>query len=244
MPRRYANPPVVEAICEFHLPPEPPWDLTVPGLFYERVREDFPHRERRMVQDIEFVQTPQGLEQRIHTGERLLLFSHDRKRLIQLGMRLLVINVLRPYPGWAEFKELIQQVWEALKAVVEVQGVTRMALRYINRVELPSSTASLETYFAFYPHIGHQLPNTITSFIMGVEFAFAEGRDRCRVHMAQAADDKRSIMLDLNYYLARPGAVPLPEVLSWMEEAHTRVEEVFEGCITDALRALFEERGQ
>jgi hypothetical protein len=31
------------------------------------------------------------------------------------------------------------------------------------------------------------------------------------------------------------------EALAWVEEAHSRVEEVFEGSITDKLREMFEE---
>jgi hypothetical protein len=31
------------------------------------------------------------------------------------------------------------------------------------------------------------------------------------------------------------------EALAWVEEAHSQVEEVFEGCITDKLREMFEE---
>jgi uncharacterized protein (TIGR04255 family) len=48
-------------------------------------------------------------------------------------------------------------------------------------------------------------------------------------------------MLDIDYFLANPRAVDISDALSWVEEAHGRVEEVFEGCITDRLRAMFEE---
>lgn len=29
--------------------------------------------------------------------------------------------------------------------------------------------------------------------------------------------------------------------IDWVEQAHSKVEEVFEGCITDSLRGLFQE---
>jgi uncharacterized protein (TIGR04255 family) len=35
--------------------------------------------------------------------------------------------------------------------------------------------------------------------------------------------------------------VEVVDALAWVEEAHDRVEEVFEGCITDKLREMFEE---
>jgi uncharacterized protein (TIGR04255 family) len=48
-------------------------------------------------------------------------------------------------------------------------------------------------------------------------------------------------MLDIDYFLVQPGAVKVVDALAWVEEAHSRVEEVFEGCITDELREMFEE---
>jgi uncharacterized protein (TIGR04255 family) len=48
-------------------------------------------------------------------------------------------------------------------------------------------------------------------------------------------------MLDIDYFLAQPRAVEVAQSLQWVEKAHTRVEEIFDGCITNRLRELFEE---
>lgn len=50
-----------------------------------------------------------------------------------------------------------------------------------------------------------------------------------------------AVMLDLDYFLAKPGQVALDDLLEWVEAAHSRVEKVFEACITDRLRQMFEE---
>ena len=245
MDRKYKNPPVVEAICEFRLTQDTPWDLTIPGLFYEKVKANFPHREQRMVQEVELTLEPQGFQQRIRTSERILLFTQDRKLLVQLGPRLLVVNALKPYPTWQGFKPRIEMAWRNLQEVVEVKGLERVGLRYINRVELPVQNMELKEYFEFYPFIGKRLPQQMVSFIASAEFPYVEGRDRCRVQLtpipATKAGEKGTLVLDIDYFLARPRAVEASTVLTWIEEAHSRVEEVFEGCITDRLRALFEE---
>jgi uncharacterized protein (TIGR04255 family) len=79
---------------------------------------------------------------------------------------------------------------------------------------------------------------------MGVEFSYADGRDRCRVQLAptpSSEEGKTVFILELEYFLAHAGRVAATDALAWVEEAHSRVEEVFEGCITDNLRRLFEE---
>lgn len=243
MGRKYKNPPVVEAVCEFRLTQDTPWDLTIPGLFYERVKTAFPHREQRVVQEVDLTQEPQGLQQRIRTSERVLLFTQDRKMLIQLGPRLLVVNALRPYPTWQGFKPRIEMAWSELQRVVEISGLERIGLRYINRIKLPEKDVKLDKYFGFYLTLGPRLPKNIVSFIAVAEFLYNEDRDRCRVRLEPARDsaEESTCMLDIDYFLARSRAVEVADALQWVEEAHSRVEEVFEGCITDRLRALFEE---
>ena len=58
---------------------------------------------------------------------------------------------------------------------------------------------------------------------------------------APDAGDKGAWMLDIDYFLAHPRAVEATRALDWVEEAHNQVEQIFEGCITDRLRELFEE---
>ncbi len=54
MSRKYKNPPVVEALCEFQFISDKSWDLTLPGLIYERVKSEFPVKQQTEI-SIQFV---------------------------------------------------------------------------------------------------------------------------------------------------------------------------------------------
>ncbi len=137
--------------------------------------------------------------------------------------------------------------WKKLQEIIEVKGLERIGFRCINRIELPGEegVVRLSDYFDFYLTSGPRLPQAMASFIAGAEFPYKEGRDHCRVQLTPAADsrsgEKSVLMLDIDYFLAQPLAIEVAQALQWVEEAHTRVEEIFEGCITDRLRELFEE---
>ena len=154
MGQRYPKAPVIEALCEIRLSAETPWDATIPGLFYETIRDLFPKKEQRIVQEIEFSMEPHGLQQRIRSVERILFFAKEKPLLVQLGPRVLAVNALKPYPSWSGFKPYIEKAWQCLQQVVDVKGIERVALRYINRMERACKPYEIGRFFAFHPHLG------------------------------------------------------------------------------------------
>jgi len=237
----YKNPPIIEAICEFRISQDTLWDLTIPGLFYEQVKDDFPHKEQKMVPQIELTRELNTFQQKIIIADRVLLFSDDKKRIVQIGSRLLVINVLKPYPTWNEFKSIIEKCWNSLLKIVDIKGLERVSLRYINQIQLPFESIDMEEYFEFYPYIGNRLPQAPSYFIVRVEFPYDEGRDRCSVQLMPGivSESELAFILDIDYFLAHQRDIDISTVMDWIEKAHGRVEEVFEGCITDKLREVF-----
>ena len=63
MPKKYRNPPLIEAVIEFRIMPDSPWDLTIHGLIYEKIKKTFPHKEQRLIQEVDINQGPKGIEQ-------------------------------------------------------------------------------------------------------------------------------------------------------------------------------------
>lgn len=242
MSRKYANPPIIEAVCEFRVSKNTPWDLTIPGLFYEKVNSSFPVKEQRVIQEVEFQQGPEGVQYYIRSSERIFLFAQDRKSFVQLGPRLVAVHCLAPYPTWEGFRPKIENAWNGIREVVEVNSLDRIGLRYINRIALPATAFRLEDYFGFYPFLAKNLPQEIGSFAMTVEFVYPERPDRCRVRLSTGEDPQvSSVVLDIDYFLASPGGVTCGQALQWIDQAHMQVEAIFEGCITDRLRNTFGE---
>lgn len=242
MRKKYNNPPIIEAVCEFKLAPDTPWDLTTPGLVYEKISKEFVHKEEHPIQELILVKTAEGLQQTVLQDQRIRFLTNDKKTFIQLGTRLLSVNRLRPYSTWEEFKPSIERAFSALNETVEIKNIQRIGLRYINRIDIPSKTVDLDKYFDFRPFLGENLPQFLKSFIVGCEIPFRDEQDSCKVQLTNAipeAPGSSSYILDLDYYINKPEAVSKDEALEWVWRAHNNVENVFEGCIADSLRELF-----
>lgn len=244
MGRRYENPPIIEVLCEYRFEPSGPWDLTVPGLVYEKVQGAFPGKRLVKAVEASISTGPEAIRQEVLTTDRMQFLTQDEKALIQVGRDLLAINHLKPYPTWQHFLPLIRQGFDAYREVTNPKGIRRIGLRYINRVEIMAQPIELEEHFQFRPFVGSELPRDFGPFVVGIEIPYENSRDTLRLQLGStpvATPNTLAAILDLDYSLARPGQVSLETVFEWVELAHRRVEEVFEACITERLRKTFEE---
>lgn len=245
MPTTYSSPPIIEAVCEFRLTRNTAWDPAVPGLIYEQLKEHFPLREQRIIQEIQISGGTEGPREERRILERALFLTNDKRSFVQVGQHILAVNRLKPYLSWGEFKPQIELGFDTLSKVVEIAGLERIGLCYINRIEIPGERVDLDEYFDFRPFVGERLPQDLSSILLGCQFAFEEDRDRCQVRLRDAVADESSnsaFLLDIDYSTAVAESIRPAEALEWVDEAHQHVEDVFEGCISDALRTLFEEQ--
>ena len=244
MGRKYKNAPIIEAVCELRFEPDSPWDLVMPGLVYEQVKDAFPKRRQVKTVGLSILAGPDSIEQRVQPVDRMQFLSEDESVLVQVGPNLLSVNHLKPYPSWQEFLPSIRKAVGAYCDVVNPTTIHRIGLRYINRIEIPSPRIELKDYFEFYPFVGSNLAQEHGPFRVGIQTPYEDSRDILKIELMSAntkTPDTSAFILDLDYFLVQPEGITLDGVLKWVGVAHGRVEDAFEACITERLRQIFEE---
>jgi uncharacterized protein (TIGR04255 family) len=246
MGKKYKNPPIVEALCEFQFVPSQPWDITIAGILYERIKDKFPLKQQQVGFGVALQPKEGGVfEQKIELSPpRMQFFSNDKISLVQVGSDLLTVNHLRPYPTWEKFKPLILKILEDYINIANPKGFRRIGLRYINKIDFDKPQIELTNYFNYYPSIPENLPQTYKTFQVTVEIPHNNERDTLRLTLGTLIPEKPdafSLMLDLDYIMILPEGIALNEVSNWLEDAHTTIENAFEACITDNCRKIFEE---
>lgn len=248
MGRKYNNPPVVEALCEFQFVSDNPWDLTIPGLIYEKVRDEFPDKQRQIGVNVRLQPTEKGLEHKIETSPpRIQFHKRDKTALIQIAPDVLVINQLKPYPTWSKFKEMVLKNFKIYREIANPKGLKRIGLRYINVIDLDNLQNDLEKYFSLHLSIPKGLPGTVDSILSRIKFSYEDNKENLMLTFASIIPRKpnmTSILLDLDYALVIPEYVKLNEISDWLEKAHERIESTFESCITENTRKIFGESKQ
>jgi len=248
MERSNKNPPLAEALCEFQFIPNVPWDLTIPGLIYERIKDRFPGKKQQACIGIQLRPTQKGVEHKIEPAPpRVQFFNQEETALVQLAPDLLVVNQLKLYPGWSKFKSLIIDTFQVYREIANPKGIKRIGLRYINIFEFTSKDLRLDEYFNYYPSIPETMPKTLSSFLVRSEFPYSDGKEVLILQLASiipSSPDLSSLVLDLDYAMITPEYISLDNIEEWVEKAHDEIERTFETVINDKARDLFMEWGQ
>lgn len=244
MPRTYRNPPLIEAVCEFRFTSQQDWDWTIPGLIYPRIRDQFPIKRQQKL--VEFHAVASGPDQVSQVGgpvDRLQFHSEDESAIVQLGPNLLAVNQLRPYRNWTAFKKLITEQLGIYVETVVPDAISRIGLRYIDRVELPSAAPDVEQYLQAFLRLPQVTPQQVNSFTVRAEIPYADPPAVMRYVLATAdgqPSDKVVIILDIDLFSGGDDAPSIDDVPAWAETSHDRIEAAFDGTFTERThRELF-----
>ncbi len=240
--RRYSAPPVLEAVSEFRFVSRGTWDAAIPGLVYVELKEMFP--KRVTAQRVQIAPSDKGPS--VELNSVIQFRTSDDTAFVQVAPHYLSVHQLRPYPGWTAWAPHIQEALNVYVHTARPLGVQRVGLRYVNRILLPNGDPIEPAhYLNFYPHLGEELPQKMVAFHSAVMLPYSDGRDALRLQLRSAEPEREpelrlALELDLDYFLTQAETLSVPELPDWLSGAHAHVEDVFEACLTERSRVLFE----
>jgi uncharacterized protein (TIGR04255 family) len=239
----YKRPPVIEAVIEVRFG-GPALDDKVMDTLVKRFSERYPAPPQKTDNvGFELAGTVLRLTQE-NVGFRIL--SADGRFTVNLGRNSLGTSRNAPYAGWDEFMEEARHNWSDWKRVVDWREVSRIGLRYINRIDVPYSqtgVTKLEEYFGFYVY-APEIPGfgAMANFAINAEIPMTDKPIKLIINHAPTPSplvQTNSFLLDLD--LGMEQALPTSEKALWetIEGLRSVKNSVFEACITDRTRELF-----
>lgn len=251
MSRRYRRTPLTEVVWNLDIVPA---DWLVPSFadtISAQVGDLYPERTSAGTRGTVFECDTEGnLTRSLGATERTRFLSQDGSAIVEADPGNLTLHKLPPYAGWADLRAMAKRTLSAFLDASEPVRVAGMALRYVNRIMVPSSGATvvLSDWVRFRPEgvdFGGAFP--IAAFVVAVEAPFDEGQDVLRVELASSATEDgaaAAFILDLSYDREQAEKTDAGDILPWLDVAHDRIHRAFEGCITDRLRETFGEERQ
>lgn len=240
--RHYRKPPVIEAVIDLKVrAPRPP---SFEALAQIVAGEEAQYPTRHSISTEEFtIEVGKGASASTQQliGYRFASATNDA--ILQARLDGFAFSRLTPYRDWEVWQPEARRIWDRYRELVEPTHVTRIAVRYINRVVLPRSAFTASDYFNCFP----ELPTSFgapNAFVMRVEIPQSHFERGMLVFsqgiLADPSPETMPILLDFDLFRMVDLRADDPNLWSLIEELHTHENFLFENSITQRTRDLFD----
>ena len=239
----YKRPPITEAVIEMRF--SDPIDSVTLDKVSSAFKALYPQEEI-----LRHVQFQMNLDVTVPAPQTTGQIGYRRSSPDQTHILLLmpmppsfIMSQLSPYPGWDQFFGRFCRDWDIWKKSVGYKKIIRIGVRYINRIDIPSSDPIVyeEDFLNVYPRIPE---------VLGPMMQYAV---QAQLHIADIGCDltlnssvvpspllgHRSFVIDQDIGKDNP---PQNDdgIYNLLNQIRVTKNRVFEACITDRARELFE----
>ncbi len=205
--------PIVEAILDVQMVFPKGIEIGKLAALHAPLREHYPTKAEETMVEVG-VQLQAGKPLQPSGGKSEIrgyrFFSQDKKELVQCRKDGFTFNRLAPYTSWQDIIVRAISAWEAYRQACGNATIIRIAVRYINRIELPfvEGKVAMEHYFKA-PEPGPTIEGLErTGFLTQCQLYDASSGFTANWSMlAQSLPDKPSILavvLDLDVFVMGP----------------------------------------
>ncbi len=241
--RHYQKPPITEAIIDLRV--ELPAEIGLTALSKAREGEEATYPTVEPLHAV-FGQMQIGPQVSATAGSQhigYLFRSGDGRQIYQARLDGFTMSRLAPYEDWSALRGEARKLWDIYRTVTKHPKMTRLAVRYINRIDIPYPFQDFKEYLRTVPEVSPDLPQGLAGYFMHLEIPFEDIKSLALINQTiiePASQNVVSVVLDIDIF--RTVDLPADEEGNWafLEELRLRKNQVFEACITDRARGLFQ----
>jgi len=242
----YKNAPIKEAMLDLRL--ESHTEITQERLleFHEAIKLEYPVKTTRQHVELRGSLDVEG--EVGATAKRAFggYFFHNAGNTDIVGVRVdgFSFSRLAPYQTWDSMSKEAGRLWAAFRSIIGESVSTRVALRFINQLDIPSRIVDFKDYLTTSPEVGSALPQGISGYMMQLQIpqGSIDGHEAMLI-LNQAMvpppnDETVSIILDIDVFVEGLNISDDTKLWPLIESLRDRKNAIFEGCITDKTRQL------
>jgi uncharacterized protein (TIGR04255 family) len=239
--RHYEKAPITEAIIDLRVKLPEGVSLSDLERVHEMVVEEYPERKNRNL-----LETRMEVGKSVATSSRsthigFLCSSSDSRQVFQARRDGFTMSRLAPYQTWAHLRDEARRLWDVYREITSPAAIERVAVRYINRLDLPLPLADFRDYVRTAPEVSPDLPQGLAGFFFQVTIPQEDIGSTLLLNEAMvepASPNVVSVVLDIDLFRTNGLSSKEEDLWNLLEKLRERKNEVFEACITDKLREL------
>lgn len=234
--------PITEALIDIRVQLAPEVGLENLGRLHDEVRDDYPTQDERRLVHAAFRMDPKkGAQVNAPPPavDGYVFKSVDGKQVFQARLDGFTVNRLRPYQTWDCLRKEAIRLWDIYTKTAQPIRIKRLALRYINRIELPLPAGELGQWLLTLPAVAPTLPQLLEGYFVRLVIPFDDENVRVIVNQTLEAESEKTlpVILDIEALQDRD-TLDAGEIWNRFEVLRNIKNKVFFESITRKTEAL------
>jgi len=245
--REIQTPYIAEALCELHFRPirkpetkeatqETSWEPKWFGKMLQQLGDEY-DLEPALVKMTQIISSPNKKPEVSKTQSSLnrMIYKHtDGIHLFQLSPGVLSINEVGSYPGWTTFSTHIETAWSTFSTVVSDFEVTRIGLRYINRIPRSNEAEKVGHWLSNKAWLPPRLEEQKNEFFFRFDAKINEHkRLKLTVIEEQSTLPVAPLIFDLDVIIFNLALNSWAEISKEINNLHTTIRDEFDESLTE-----------
>lgn len=241
---RFPNAPINEALLDIRAKLPAATDLARLARFQEGIRDRYPNRRERSTWQAGLQLSPTGdvkVEPSTGGTDGYLFTTSDGRRVVQARLDGFTFNWLKPYDRWQTFRKEAKELWMLYVETAAPEKVSRIALRYINQLNIPLPMKDFKDYIRTIPEIAPSLPQGLQNFLMRLEIPDPDSGSLAIVTqtMAPPKGDTLSLIFDIDVIREQAFDPGSPDLWAAFDQLREFKNRIFFFSITERAQELF-----
>jgi uncharacterized protein (TIGR04255 family) len=203
-PRHLSKAPITEALINVQVMlPAHTRTIEYLAALDEKFQDQYP--DKKTIEEFQY-KIEVGPSHTGQTSSKQLGFRYtngDNTQVIQATISGLTFSRLPPYEDWAKLRAEAWRVWKIYADLVQPDEITRVAARYINKLELPGPLLDFDHYLKYAPVVPKALPQMYAGFFSRIVVPDTKGQCMAIItQMYQPGQDSSavSVVLDIDVF--------------------------------------------
>jgi len=243
--RYLKNAPIVEAIIDFRVKLPTKFEVKTLVSIKEMLGDSYPQMEERREFEAGVRIKDKRVEHMIEEkGLQGYFFkSPDGKNVAQFRKDGFTFSRLKPYTNWQDVLAEAKNLWRLYVDRTSPDLVTRIAVRYINQLDIPLPIEDLAKYLKAPPTMPKNLPQELCQFLTRV--TIRDPKSDIMAHIIQALErsskrDYATVILDIDVFKQKESGFEELEIWQTFEQLRNLKNRIFFSSITETSARLFE----
>lgn len=237
------NAPITEALIDIRVKLSKDFNVKKLESIYDLVSNQYPSRKTVKRRE-DRIDTKEG-KPVVSAGEEIIYgyryISDDQKQIFQARVDGFTFNRLKPYITWEHLRNEAYRLWKIYADITSPELITRVALRYINNLNIPMPIKDFGEYLTAPPIVQEALPQGVSSFLTRI--VIFEPNIVANAIIIQALEqfdpNVAPIILDIDVFKERIEGIEENEAWELIEKLRDFKNKIFFTSITKKLEELY-----